>query len=166
MKNLMIYNTMNRLLRFILLSILICINTTVWAGTSRVFTLTVDKPISRVYANMKTSIEKSRFYLFYEMNIGKNLAHFSKNWGADYNRNNLTSIRSIIFCNGSYANQVSNKDPKMLALCPLHMTLIEKNGKTSVFFTRPTAISKGSPAHYLFVKMEKEVIKLIRKGMR
>ena len=100
------------------------------------------------------------------MNIGKNLAHFSKNWGDDYNRNNLTAIRSIIFCNGSYANQVSNKDSTMLALCPLHMTLIEKNWKTSVFFTRPTVISKGSPAHYLFVKMEKEVIKLIRRGMR
>ena len=159
------YNTMNRLLRFSLLTVLLFINTTVWAGSSSVFTLTVDKPISRVYANMKASIEKSRFYLFYEMNIGKNLAHFSKNWGANYNRNNLTAIRSIIFCNGSYANQVSNKDPKMLALCPLHMTLIEKNGKTSVFFTRPTVISKGSPAHYLFVKLEKDVIKLIRRGM-
>ena len=98
MKNLLIHNTMNRLLRFSLLTVLLFINTTVWAGTSSVFTLTVDKPISRVYANMKTSIEKSRFYLFYEMNIGKNLAHFSKNWGADYNRNNLKSIRSIIFC--------------------------------------------------------------------
>lgn len=157
---------MNRLLRFSLLTVLLFINTTVWAGTSSVFTLTVDKPISCVYANMKASIENSQFYLFYEMNIGKNLSHFAKNWGTDYNRNNLTAIRSIIFCNGSYANQVSNKDPKMLALCPLHMTLIEKNGKTSVFFTRPTVISKGSPAHYLFVKLEKDVIKLIRRGMR
>ena len=115
---------------------------------------------------MIDSLKKSPFYLFYEMNIGKNLAYFSKNWGKDYNKNDLTAIRSIIFCNGSYTNQVSNKDPRLLALCPLHITLIEKDGKTTAFFTRPTLIAKGSPAHYLFVKMEKDVIKLIRRGMR
>ncbi len=43
-----------------------------------------------------------------------------------YNRSKLSAIRSMVFCNGWYANQVSNKDPHMLALCPLHMTLIEK----------------------------------------
>ena len=166
MKIILKHHTMNGILRFLVFAVLLVVSTSVWAGSSSVFKLSVNKPISKVYPSMITSLKKSPFYLFYEMNIGKNLAYFSKNWGEDYNKNDLTAIRSIIFCNGSYTNQVSNKDPRLLALCPLHITLIEKGGKTTAFFTRPTVIAKGSPAHYLFVEMEKEVIKLIRRGMR
>ena len=156
----------NRVFRFLCVVTFLVVSNSAIAATSNVFSMTVNKPISKIYPKMIRSLNQSPFYLFYEMNIGKNLAYFSKNWGKNYNRNNLSSIRSIIFCNGSYTNQVSNKDPKMLSLCPLHITLIEKNGKTTALFSRPTVSAKGSPAYYLFVKMEKEVIKLIKRGMK
>lgn len=155
---------MNRMTGFCLL--LLSMVSQVWAETSAVFEITANKPISEVYGHMKASFEDSRFFIVDELNIGKNLSNFSEKWGDDYNQNGLTAIRSIVFCNGWYANQVSNKDPKMLGLCPLHLTLIEKDGNTTALFNRPTVIAKNSTAHDFFAKIEQEVIELIKKGMR
>ena len=156
---------MNKLLCFSYLALLL-VHSAVWAENSTVFEVTVNKPMSQVYPNMLSSIDESRFYLFLELNIGKNLSNFSEKWGDDYNQSGLSAIRSIVFCNGWYANQVSNKDPKMLGLCPLHITLIEKDGKTTALFNRPTVTSKSSPAHEIVVNIEQEVIKMIKNGMQ
>ena len=156
---------MKKLLCFPFL-VLLLVRPAVWAETSTVFEVTVNKPMSHVYPNMLSSIDESQFYLFLELNIGKNLSNFSEKWGDDYNQSGLSAIRSIVFCNGWYANQVSNKDPKMLGLCPLHITLIEKDGKTTALFNRPTVTSKSSPAHEIVVNIEQEVIKMIKNGMQ
>jgi uncharacterized protein (DUF302 family) len=156
---------MNKLLCVSYLALLL-VHSAVWAENSTVFEVTVNKPMLQVYPNMLSSIDESRFYLFLELNIGKNLSNFSEKWGDDYNQSGLSAIRSIVFCNGWYANQVSNKDPKMLGLCPLHITLIEKDGKTTALFNRPTVTSKSSPAHEIVVKIEQEVIKMIKNGMQ
>ena len=155
---------MNTIMRFLLLMLLLI--PSAWAETSTVFELTVTKPVSQVYTNMQASFEDSRFFIVEELNIGKNLSNFSKKWGDDYNRSGLSAIRSIVFCNGWYANQVSNLDPKMLGLCPLHITLIEKDGKTTALFNRPTVIARQSPAHDFLDRIEQEVIDLIKKGMQ
>jgi uncharacterized protein (DUF302 family) len=156
---------MNKILRFLLL-VLLSLSSQVWAETPTVFEVTVNKPISEVYASVQASFKESRFFIVDELNIGKNLSNFSEKWGDEYNQSRLSAIRSIVFCNGWYANQVSNKDPKMLGLCPLHMTLIERDGKTTALFNRPTVIAKGSAAHDLLAEIEQEVIGLIEKGMR
>ncbi len=155
---------MNRITGFFLLLLSMVPQT--WAETSPVFEITVNKPMSIVYGHMQASFEDSRFFIVDELNIGKNLSNFSEKWGDDYNQNGLTAIRSIVFCNGWYANQVSNKDPKMLGLCPLHLTLIEKDGKTTALFNRPTVIAKHSPAYDFLAIIEQEVIELIKKGMQ
>ena len=72
----------------------------------------------------------------------------------------------MVICNPWYANQVSNKDPKMLGLCPLHITLYEKDGKTTALFNRPTAIGKNSKALEVLEDVEGEVIALIKNGMK
>ncbi|GMR01607.1 MAG: hypothetical protein BMS9Abin19_1011 [Gammaproteobacteria bacterium] len=125
----------------------------------------VDKPVSAVYDKLYKSLEDAYFFVVFEPNIGKNLARFSEKWGDDYNRNNISVIRSMIFCNGWYANKVSNLDPDMLGFCPLHLTLIEREGKTTVLFNRPGAIAQNSPARELFLKIEGEVIEAIRQGL-
>ncbi|HHJ35432.1 MAG TPA: DUF302 domain-containing protein [Gammaproteobacteria bacterium] len=132
---------------------------------SPVFQLTVDKPIDEVYDSVYKSLEDARFYVVFEPNIGANLSRFSGKWGDDYNQNNLTAIRSMVFCNGWYANKVSNLDPSMLGFCPLHISLIERDGKTTALFNRPTVLAKGSPALDLFVTIENEVIAAIKAGM-
>lgn len=156
---------MKIIVRFSLLVMTLLV-TPAWAETSTVFEYTVNKPISEVYAKVQASFDDSRFFIVDELNIGKNLANFSEKWGEDYNQSQLSAIRSIIFCNGWYANLVSNKDPKMLGLCPLHMTLIEKDGKTTALFNRPTVIAKQSAAHDLLARIEREVIELIKTGMK
>ena len=126
----------------------------------------IDKPLVEVYDNVYKRLEDARFFVVFEPNIGENLARFSEKWGDDYNKNNLTAIRSMIFCNGWYANKVSNLDPDMLGFCPLHLSLIEKDGKTIVLFNRPSIIAKSSPAKELLLTIETEVIEAIRQGMR
>jgi len=130
-----------------------------------VFRHQVDKPISAVYDRLYKSLENARFFVVFEPNIGKNLARFSEKWGDDYNRNNISSIRSMIFCNGWYANKVSNLDPNMLGFCPLHITLFEREGKTTVLFNRPGVMAESSPARELLMKIESEVIEAIKQGL-
>jgi len=125
----------------------------------------VDKPISAVYDRVYKSLENARFFVVFEPNIGKNLARFSEKWGDDYNRNNISSIRSMIFCNGWYANKVSNLDPNMLGFCPLHITLFEREGTTTVLFNRPGVMAENSPARELLMKIEGEVIEAIKQGL-
>ena len=125
----------------------------------------VDKPISAVYDRVYKSLENARFFVVFEPNIGKNIARFSEKWGDDYNRNNISSIRSMVFCNGWYANKVSNLDPNMLGFCPLHITLFERDGKTTVLFNRPGIMAENSPASELLMKIESEVIEAIKQGL-
>ena len=98
------------------------------------------------------------FFVVFEPNIGANLTRFAEKWGDDYNQNNLAEIRSMVFCNGWYANQVSNQDPDMLGFCPLHISLIEKGGHTTVLFNRPSVMAGNSPAQALLRKIELELL--------
>jgi len=59
-----------------------------------------------------------------------------------------------------YANQVSNLDPTMLALCPLHLTIIEQAGTTTVLFNRPSVAATGSAA------LEDKVITAIKRALQ
>ena len=140
----------------------------IYAGdkNSGVYIKQVDKPLSEVYDNVYKSLEEARFFVVFEPNIGANLASFSKKWGDDYNRNNIAEIRSMVFCNGWYANKVSNLDPNMLGFCPLHITLIERDGKTTVLFNRPGIIAQNSPAKELLLTIESEVIEAIQLGVQ
>lgn len=126
----------------------------------------VDKPVVDVYDSVYKSLEEARFFVVFEPDIGANLARFSEKWGEDYNRNNISAIRSMVFCNGWYANKVSNLDPDMLGFCPLHLTLTEHAGKTTVLFNRPSVIAQNSPAKALLVEIEAEVISAIQKGLQ
>ncbi len=133
---------------------------------SGVYILQVDKPLSGVYDKVYKSLEDARFFVVFEPNIGANLASFAEKWGDDYNQNNIAEIRSMVFCNGWYANKVSNLDPDMLGFCPLHISLIERKGKTTVLFNRPGVIAQNSPAKELLLKIESEVIAAIQQGVQ
>ncbi len=113
--------------------------------------------MAQVYPAVSAALEDNRFWVVHEINLGENLKNFSERWGDDYNRSNLTGIRSMIVCNGWYANQVSNKDPDMLALCPLHVNLYEKDGQTTILFPQPTHYAQGSAALSILEEVEGKV---------
>jgi uncharacterized protein (DUF302 family) len=154
---------MKRPVRSILL--ILCLSFSLAQADSSIFAYSSDKPITEVYDKVYRSLEDARFYVVFEPNIGKNLSKFAERWGDQYNRSKLSAIRSMVFCNAWYANQVSNRDPSMLALCPLHMTLIEKDGSTTALFARPTVLAADSPARDVLAELESEVIAAIKKGM-
>ncbi len=131
-----------------------------------VFVHKVKGKMNKVYKRLFTALENNGYYVIFEPNLGRNLAHFSKRWGKDYNKNKLDSIRSMVFCNGWYANKISNEDPNMLALCPLHVTLFHKQGYTSVLFVKPGKVSQGSAANSVALELEQDVIRIIKESAR
>ncbi len=133
--------------------------------TQAVYSQLVAKPVSTVFDKLYISLEDALFFFGSEPGIGVNLSSFSDKWGEEYNRNNISAIRSMVFCNGWYANKVSNLDPYMLGFCPLHLTLFERDGKTTVLFNRPGKMAQNSPARDLLMKIENEVIDAIKQGL-
>jgi len=150
------------LLIFIALSMSFAIQ----AADSTVYKNSVSQPMDEVYPSVYEALEEARFYVVFEPFISQNIERFAKKWGDTYNQNKLTAIRSMVFCNGWYANQVSNVDPDMLALCPLRLSMYEKSGKTTVVFARPTVIGAASKAKSVLKEIEDEVIKAIQLGIK
>ena len=139
---------------------------TLKAPEPAVFVHKVKGKMNTIYKNLFTGLENNGYYVIFEPNIGRNLAHSAKRWGKDYNINKLDSIRSMVFCNGWYANKISNEDPTMLALCPLHVTLIHKEDITSVLFVKPGHVSQGSTANSIALELEQDVIRIIKASAR
>jgi len=139
--------------------------TTAQAASPNVFEHTAEKTMEQVYGPLYKALEDEGFYVVFEANIGRNLSRFADKWGENYNRNKLDGIRSMVFCNGWYANAVSNADPSLLALCPLRLTLVEREGKTTALFAKPTAIAADSPARKVLHRIENEVITVIKQSM-
>ncbi len=137
-----------------------------WAGSPMIYEKKVKGPLEKTYKQVFNALENNGYYVIFEPNIGKNLSHFKKRWGKDYNKNNLEAIRSMVFCNGWYANQMSNADPQMLALCPLHISLVHKDGRTRILFVRPSLVATGSPAEKLALELEQDVIRTIEGGLK
>ncbi len=140
---------------------MLIIFSSVQAESPFIYTVSVNQPLNIVYKKVYESLEESRYYVIFEANMGKNLARNAERWGEDYNRNKLEDIRSMVFCNPWYANQVSNLDPEMLAFCPLSMTMIHKEGATTILFPRITTMAKSSPAEDLLWEVESEIITII-----
>lgn len=135
------------------------------AKTQRVNPLVYDRTVpgemDDVYKHVFTALENNSYFVIFEPNIGKNLSHFAKRWGEDYNKNKLKSIRSMVFCSAWYANKISNIDPSMLALCPLHITLYTKDKKTHILFVRPGKVAGPSKAQKVAKELEDDVIRTI-----
>ena len=135
------------------------------AAESTIYRQTVNAPMGQVYPMVYKALENAKFWVVFEPKISENLQRISKKWGDNYNKNKLSSIRSMVFCNGSYANAVSNTDPDMLALCPLRIGLYEKETKTTVVFAKPTVIAAGSAAKPVLKEVEDEVIGAIKVAL-
>jgi uncharacterized protein (DUF302 family) len=125
----------------------------------------VNQDFNRVYREVYRSLEEHRFFVIFEANIGRNLRGYAARRGEDYNRNGLEEIRSMVFCNIAYTNQLANQDPDVLSLCPMHITFYQKGPTTSILYTRPTTVGQGSPAMPLLKEIETEVGRAVESGI-
>jgi uncharacterized protein (DUF302 family) len=132
---------------------------------ARVYKKTVKADFTATYKKVFSSLENNGYFVVFEPNIGKNLSHFAQRWGKNYNKNQLEAIRSMVFCNAWYANEVSNLDPDMMALCPLHITLTHKKGITAILFVRPSQVAAHSLAKHIAEELEQDVIRAIEEGL-
>jgi uncharacterized protein (DUF302 family) len=128
---------------------------------SNVYVKATEAPLQETVDNVREALQQNNFFVVYEINIGENLKRFAKNWGEDFNKNKLEGIHSLVFCNGWYANLVSNEDPEMLGLCPLRITITHKKGLSKILFVKPTVIAQDSKALWVAQKIEKQVIKAL-----
>ncbi len=131
------------------------------ADSPLVYVKTVSGDFEATYKRVFTVLENNGYFVVFEPNLGKNLANFKNRWGENYNRNKFEEIRSMVFCSGYYANEMSNQDPQMLALCPLHITLTHKAGVTQILFVRPSLVAAGSPAEKTALELEQDVIRTL-----
>lgn len=138
---------------------------TVHAVPPSIYKVSVKGDFDNVYKHVYSALENNRMFVVLEPDIGARMANFAKRWGDDYNKNKLERIKSMVFCNIWYVNQVSNADPDMVAMCPLHITLTHKQGITSVVFLRPDVLAKGSGAEDIAKQLADHVIKAINEGI-
>ena len=61
--------------------------------------------------------------------------------------------------------KISNADPAMLALCPLHLTFTQTAARVTVLFVRPAVIVQGSKAEAPEKELEEKVIKTIASSL-
>jgi uncharacterized protein (DUF302 family) len=139
--------------------------TLVAAGNGNVRVWDFDTNLETTYKNVYNALEHNRFYVVFEPDIQRNLSGFAERWGDDYNRNRLEGIRAMVFCNAWYANQVSNADPELMALCPLHITLIQQDARTRVLFVAPSKVAAGSRAVAIATELEQAVAKAIEQAL-
>lgn len=126
-----------------------------------------EDPIEEVYAAVYQALEAEQFWVVFEADMGARMARFAERWGEDYNRNQLGAVKSMVFCNIGWTNRMANAHPDMLGTCPLHLTLYEKDGRTTVILPRPTALAGDGPeaARQAAQALEKELTALIERAL-
>lgn len=147
--------------RMPLFVLLLALSPPLWAGSPHVYEKTVSAPMDSVYPALHEALEERRFWVIFEPDIGRNIAGMAERWGDDYNRRELSGIRAMAVCNPWYTNQIANLDPAMLALCPLHISLVEKDGKTTILLLLPASVAGDSPATTVLKDVEKALVEAI-----
>ena len=136
------------------------------ADSPAVYEKSVDQNMDTAYKRVYKALEVNGFKVVYEIDMLENLTKFAaKNAIKDFNLNRMEGIKSMVFCNGPSAVKISNADPTMLALCPLHLTFTQKAGRVTVLFVRPGVIAQGSKAEAAAKELEEKVIKTIESGL-
>ena len=149
--------------------LLACIfSMSLWAAPiSNVYSVTFDSPIDTVEKNMLNHFKSVKLVVPWKLDILEEFRKkgLDKKFGDEFNKAKLSSVRTIIACNGKFGNMIINADAKMMAYCPVRVTLTEKDNKTTVLFVRPSSAPRDSKAYKLLVKLEKKVIKAITDSM-
>ena len=135
------------------------------AGSPAIYERSARLPADTAYLQLYEALESNGFFVIFEPDMGKSLAGMADALGADYNRNQLSTMRSLVFCKPRATNEIANADPALLALCPLHITLTHKAGMSTVYFVRPSVVAAGSPGAAQAGKLEADIIKVIEGVM-
>lgn len=118
------------------------------------------KPLHVLYKQVLLAFENNGYFVTFEPNISKSMRPFAQRWGKAYNTNNIEEIRSMVLSNPWYANKIANADPYLLAMFPLHVTLVQKGKITTILFVRPSKVAELSRGYAIAEELEKDVIRI------
>jgi len=141
--------------------LLLTLSLSLWAES--VYVKTIDAPMTTVYEKVLSTLGHADLIVVSEINILEKFkkAGLPEKFAKNFNTNELTGIKAIIACNGWFGNEIANADPLMMGFCPIRLTVIEKDGKTSILFVRPSVAPKDSTAYAILKKLETKVITAI-----
>jgi len=139
------------------LAALLLVSSAAMADPTGVLKMTSERAVEDLYGSLYQALEEEKFWVVFEADMGKRMAKFADQWGEDYNRNGLDSVRSMVFCNISWTNRIANADPDLLGICPLHLSLYSKDGKTVVLLPRLDLMAEGSPGKEAASELEAEL---------
>jgi len=153
-------------MKSILVLLFALLSANAFAESPAVYEKSFDQDMDAAYPRVRKALETNGFKVVYEIDMLDNLTKFAKkNAVKDFNLNQLEAVKSMVFCNGPLAVKISNADPAMLGLCPLHLTLTQKTGRVTVLFVRPGVVAQGSKAEAPAKELEEKVIKTIEGGL-
>ena len=153
-------------MKILALSLALLTVSTVANANQMVFIQSVKRPIGPTFHSVVGALNHSGFKVVKRINIGRKLAGAAKHFHwKNYNESHLTGIRTVIFCNAKFANAIANADPAMLAVCPLHLTLIHQGDLTEVEFVKPAEVARGTKAEAVARRLQDKVIAAVRRGL-
>lgn len=144
--------------------ILCLLSLSLWStALTNVYSVTYKGSIDTIEENILEHFKEVKLVVPWKLDILNEFKRkgLEKKFGKNFNTSHLSSVRTIVACNGKFGNMIINADPTMMAFCPIRITLIEKDGKTTVLYVRPTSAPKDSKAYPILKKLEKKVIKAI-----
>lgn len=153
-------------MRHFILALLLLTSLAAVAEAPSVYKKSVGLDLDSTYEKVHRALEDRRFWVVFEADMGARMSRFAERWGDDYNRSKLDRVKSMVFCHIWWTNQIANADPDMLAMCPLHLTLYQRDGKTSVVMLRPSVLAKGSGAEEKAAALESELIAIIEGALQ
>jgi len=130
---------------------------------NNVYTKTYDVSMQTLYPKLLNAMNKAHLVVVSEIDIlGKfKAAGLPKAFGKNFNTNNLTGIKAVIACNGWFGNEVANSDPEMMAYCPVRVTVVERDGKTTISYVKASSAPKDSQAYPILKKLTHKVVTII-----
>ena len=152
--------------KLILYLFVLLMTTSVWAAPPAVYVKQTALPMDTAYERIYQALEANKFWVVFEADLAARMARFADRWGGDYNRRGLSAAKSMVFCNIWWTNRIASTDPELLSLCPLSLSLYEKDGVTTVVMTKPSMISKGSEGEEVAAELENELVGIIENAVQ
>jgi len=152
-------------MRYTLIILVLIVASPLWAAPPAVYIKQTDLGLEAAYKQLYAALEQEKFWIVFEADLLARMSRFKDKWGQAFNRAELSGAKAMVFCNIWWTNQMASADPDMLALCPLHVSLYEKDGKTSVVMLRPSVVANGSGAMDEAMKLEKELTGIIEAAL-
>jgi hypothetical protein len=148
-----------------LASLLVLVPALTLAGPAGVNTLSTGDPADQVYDRVYQALEGAKFWVVFEADMGSRLEKLGPEWGSEYNKNGLSFVKSMVFCSLWWTNRIANADPDLLGLCPLHLSIYARDGRTTVTWPRLSTMAEGSPGVETAQALDQEVAEIIRRAV-